>query len=121
GLAFLLYTPGWFLPVTQYLPGFNFFRGPGRYGIVTSLALALAAGVTFSRIRLRLAGPPRTIFTVLVLAITTAELWWVAQSVGYSILLDHPVVERRVDSPINKLLSQESQPVRLFAPMANVA
>lgn len=121
GLLFLLYTPGWFLPVTQHLPGFSFFRGPGRYGIVTSLAVALVAGVTFSRIRLRLADPARTLITVFILAITTAELWWVAESIGYSIMLDHPVVERRVESPIRNLLAQESQPVRLFAPMANVA
>ncbi len=44
GLAALIYTTGWLLPITRHLPGFSFFQGPGRYGIVTTLAVALLAG-----------------------------------------------------------------------------
>ena len=121
GVAFLLYTPGWFLPVTQYLPGFSFFRGPGRYGIITSLAVALIAGNTFSRLLKRMSAPGNAIVAVLVFAITAIELSWVAESVGYSQMLPVPVVERRLESPVHRLLLKESQPVRLVAPMANVA
>ena len=31
GLIALVYATGWLLPVARYIPGFNFFRGPGRY------------------------------------------------------------------------------------------
>ena len=41
GSLALLYTPAWHLPVTRHLPGFGFFTGPGRYGIVTALAAAM--------------------------------------------------------------------------------
>ncbi len=121
GLLFLLYTPGWLLPVARHLPGFNFFRGPGRYGIVTSLAVAVTAGVMFGRLVRRIPRPGDVIVGVLGLALTTAELWWVAQLVGYAQFLPIQVVERRGDSPLRQVLSQEPQPPRLFAPMANVA
>ncbi len=39
-----LYTSGWLLPVTQYLPGFSYFQGAGRYGLLTTWAAAVIAG-----------------------------------------------------------------------------
>jgi len=47
GLSTLIYTSGVFVPILQYLPGFNFFQGPGRFGIATTLAIALLAGRGF--------------------------------------------------------------------------
>jgi len=44
GGAALAYAVGWLLPVGQYAPGFGFFRGPGRYGILVTLGVALIAG-----------------------------------------------------------------------------
>ena len=39
-----LYTSGWLLPVTQHLPGFSYFQGAGRYGLLTTWAAAVIAG-----------------------------------------------------------------------------
>ncbi|TXT19146.1 MAG: Uncharacterized protein FD138_4379, partial [Planctomycetota bacterium] len=39
-----LYTSGWLLPVTQSLPGFSYFQGTGRYGLLTTWAAAVIAG-----------------------------------------------------------------------------
>ncbi len=50
GLLALCYTPGWFLPLTEHLPGFSFFQGPGRFGIVTTFAVAILAGRSFQNI-----------------------------------------------------------------------
>ncbi len=44
GVLALVYTSGRLLAATQYLPGFSFFQGPGRYGVVTTLAVGLLAG-----------------------------------------------------------------------------
>ncbi len=44
GAAALIYAIGWLLPLTKLLPGFSFFRGLGRFGIVTTLAVGLLAG-----------------------------------------------------------------------------
>ena len=38
------FAGGWLLPIGRHLPGFSFFRGPGRYGIVATLTIALLAG-----------------------------------------------------------------------------
>ncbi|RLT05766.1 MAG: hypothetical protein DWI21_12425 [Planctomycetota bacterium] len=39
-----LYTSGWLLPLTRHLPGFSYFQGPGRYGLLTTWAVAVLAG-----------------------------------------------------------------------------
>jgi hypothetical protein len=47
----LLYTPGWLLGVTRHLPGFDFFQDPGRYGVITTLGVAVLAGKSLDRLR----------------------------------------------------------------------
>ncbi len=44
-----LYTSGWLLSVTQFLPGFSYFQGVGRYGLLTTLAAAIVAGTVLDR------------------------------------------------------------------------
>jgi hypothetical protein len=44
-----LYTSGWLLPATQHLPGFSYFQGPGRYGLLTTWGVALIAGFVVDR------------------------------------------------------------------------
>ena len=50
GLFALVYATAILLPIGRHLPGFSFFRGPGRYGIVTTLAIALLAGQMFGQL-----------------------------------------------------------------------
>ncbi|HEV3300747.1 MAG TPA: YfhO family protein [Planctomycetaceae bacterium] len=47
----LLYTPGWLLGVTRHIPGFDFFQDPGRYGVITTLGVAVLAGKSLDRLR----------------------------------------------------------------------
>ncbi|MBX3437018.1 MAG: hypothetical protein KF861_05980 [Planctomycetaceae bacterium] len=49
GMASVIYATGWLIPLTRYLPGFGFFMGPGRYGIVTTFAAGLLAGSGFDQ------------------------------------------------------------------------
>ncbi|MGE3314204.1 MAG: YfhO family protein [Planctomycetaceae bacterium] len=51
GIATLLYTSGMLLPVFQFVPGFSFFQGPGRWGVVTTLMVGLLAGSALDRLR----------------------------------------------------------------------
>jgi hypothetical protein len=44
-----LYTSGWLLPLTQPLPGFSYFQGPGRYGLLTTWGAAVLAGFVAER------------------------------------------------------------------------
>lgn len=43
GGAALFYTSGWLVPLAEHVPGFGFFQGPGRFGVATTLAVALLA------------------------------------------------------------------------------
>jgi hypothetical protein len=42
------YTTGWLLPITEHLPGFRYFQGPGRYGLLASWSTALLVGLIVS-------------------------------------------------------------------------
>ena len=44
GLLSTLYATGVLVPWMQRLPGFGWFHGPGRYGLITTLTAALLAG-----------------------------------------------------------------------------
>jgi hypothetical protein len=50
-LAALVYTPGWFVGLARHVPGFNFFQGPGRYGVITTLGVAILAAKSLDRLR----------------------------------------------------------------------
>jgi len=49
GMLALFFTTGRLVPFVDWLPGFSFFQGPGRYGIVVTLAMALLAGEAAGR------------------------------------------------------------------------
>ena len=51
GMAALLYTTGWFVGLARYIPGFNFFQDPGRYGVITTLGMGILAGKSLDRLR----------------------------------------------------------------------
>jgi hypothetical protein len=67
GGAALVYAVGWLLPVGQHAPGFGFFRGPGRYGILATLGVALVAGRILSALLRASAGKSTIILAVSVL------------------------------------------------------
>lgn len=123
GLLALLYTPGWLLPLTQYLPGFNFFMGPGRYGIVTTLAAALLAGAVWQHIlnsRLFRYRVVQVLASGLVLAALTVDLWIVSRTVTYAFQLEVPITTHLATSPVRQILAAHNQPVRLFSRGANL-
>lgn len=47
----LIYTSGLLLPLFKFVPGFSFFQGPGRWGVVTTLFVGLLAGAALDRLR----------------------------------------------------------------------
>ncbi len=133
GLAALLYTPGWLLPLTRHLPGFSFFEGVGRFGIVTTLAAGLLAGSGFERLAefvleacrsFRLARSSRRVvqwlLTVFVFVGTTADLCIVSGLVTYAYLVENPPVKMLAESPVRRFLNQQSQPVRIFSEAKNL-
>lgn len=120
GALSVVYATGTLMPVAKYLPGFGFFNGVGRYGIVFNLAIGLLAGEALQR----LLGPRRTwtaiggMLAVLILA--TGDVWMVSRMVQHTFQVPKPPLRYLATSPIREELAGASGPVRLFSRGANL-
>ncbi|MBS0201295.1 MAG: hypothetical protein JSS49_00240 [Planctomycetes bacterium] len=119
GLA-LIYATGWLLPVARFIPGFNFFRGPGRYGIVTTLSVAILAGRGLDQLLRNKPTVGRIAIVGGVLCSTVCDLWMVSRMVTYAVMVSRPPVSLRDQSPVRKLLLDEEFAPRLYAPGQNL-
>ncbi len=120
GLLAVLYATGWLLPVARLIPGFNFFRGPGRYGIVTTLAVAILAARGLDSLLERRVVFGRLALLGCVFWSTLGDLWLVSRMVTYSVMVARPPITFRGESPVRKLLLAETRPPRLYAPAQNI-
>lgn len=120
GLLALLYATGSLLPIGRHLPGFSFFRGPGRYGIVTTLAVALLSGQMLSRLNVRVTSRfIRILLMAMIFGSTSGDLWLVSRMVKYTVMVSPPISFRDA-SEVRRQLLAESQLPRLLAPGPNV-
>ena len=119
GVLFLSYTPGWFVPVTQHLPGFSFFHGPGRYGIVTAIAAGIVAAFVMNSLceRKKLVG---NILCLLIIAATVTEFRVVAGQISDAVMVETPPIARRPESSVRKYFAGQENQVRLYAPGPNL-
>ncbi len=116
----LLYATGWLMPLLRFVPGFNFFRGPGRAGVLTTLAWAVLAGMAIDRLKVALS--PRLVPIIIpgLVLLTILDLWWTPQAVSYAVSIPHPPIEDREQSPLRHWVREQTEPVRLYAPGANL-
>ncbi len=126
GLIALVYATGWLLPVARFIPGFNFFRGPGRYGIVTTWAIALLAGRGLESLLARrdpsvqLGNAGRWMVIGLVFWSTCGDLWLVSRMVTNVVMVSAPAISFREESHVRKLMLAEPLAPRLYCPGQNV-
>lgn len=121
GCFALLYATGQLMPLGKHLPGFSFFRGPGRYGIVPSLAIALYAGLMLDGLLARFSGRAgRQLLMAAVFASTIGDLWLVSRMVKYTVMVSPPRINFRDASVVRQRLRQETEMPRLLAPGPNV-
>lgn len=123
GLFGTVYATGWLLPVLGRLPGFSFFRGPGRYGILASLAVAVLSGSALSSIVAAHRGSLlRTAGVVAVLALTAWDLHWVAGHQWYTYTTTRPIIALRHESIVRRrlLAGTNTGPARMLAPGPNL-
>ena len=119
-LAAVVYATGWLLPVAQHLPGFGFFRGPGRYGIVATLGAALIAGRALCALLEGRRCLSSGVVLAIVLCATVWDLRYVARVVAVSPILDQPVLARLEHSVVRQRLQKYDGLPRLYAPGANL-
>jgi hypothetical protein len=120
-------------PVTSRLPGFGYFTGPGRFGLLTTFIVALLAshaGDLLWRHRASIPARPATLSPRALLATlagfaillgTVLDFEWVAARVGYAVQVLRPPIEFRDRSPLREQLGNVPGPPRLFCRGANVA
>lgn len=117
----LIYATGILVPIGRHLPGFSFFRGPGRYGIVTTLSIALLSGSMLGGLIDRIASRGlQTLLLATVFASTVGDLWLVSRMVTYAVMVSKPAIAFRDFSEVRQRLLAEPQMPRLLAPGPNV-
>lgn len=121
GVAGVVLATGALMPILRHIPGFGYFAGPGRYGMLTALAVAITGGRTFDRLLstrpLALLWP---IVALVAFAVTTWDLSYVHKYVTYLTFLDRPPISFRHQSTIGKYLRSLKEPVRMLAPGPNL-
>ncbi len=133
GMAGVALAGGWLVPLTKHLPGFSFFEGTGRYGVITTLGAGLLAGSGFDgvvdfltrkcslRRRPRIAaGMLSAGFATTVFAGTTADLYIVSRLVTYAVLVKDPPSNHIAESPLRGELQKFPQPVRILSEGKNL-
>src|SRR5690606_26689759 len=87
GVLGMIYATGWLLPLTISLPGFSYFSGPGRFGLLTTLAAALWAARGWEVLKscspLRLRG----VLWTIVFVGSLLDLSWVSQRITYAFMV----------------------------------
>lgn len=116
----VVYATGTLMPVAKHLPGFGFFNGVGRYGIIFNLAMGMLAAGSLQR----LLGTRRTWLTsgisLAILVAATTDVWIVSQMVQHTFQVPRPPLRSLPSSPIRQELARSPAPVRLFCRGANL-
>lgn len=120
GGSALVYATGVLMPVAKYLPGFGFFNGVGRYGIVVNLAVALLAAEALQRLTQPLRLRQSWCVAVAAFVLTTGDCWLISQMVQHSVIVARPPIKVLESSLIRKELAGYGQPVRLFCRGGNL-
>ena len=130
GALGLLLAIGWPFVVLKHVPGFGYFRGAGRYGILMAFAVSLLAGAALDQwwpviktgVRPSLAKTGlRWCGWLLVIGLTTWDLHTVSRWVTYAVMLKEPILPMRETSEIREELARTGRPVRLWARGSNAA
>jgi len=121
GVAAIVFATGWPIYWLRNTPGFGFFAGPGRYGIITTMAVALGAGAIFDRLldRIRLM-PFKVALAIVVPGLTIVDLYNVSRWVTNVTMIPQAPVQYRKLSSLAGLLSLQDELPRVYAPGPNL-
>lgn len=120
GLFGMIYATGLLVPIFKHLPGFGFFRGPGRYGILTTLAVAIWAGYGIDQILKRVSPVGKQVAVSLIILLTVLDYSWVSQRITYAFMVGDTPVPLREKSPVRAMLANQFPPARIFSPGPNL-
>lgn len=119
-VAAIIYAFGWLVPVTKYLPGFGFFMGPARYTMITTMGLAIVAGLVLDVLMRRRSRTFQFVITAFIAAVTLSDILASgAAPVCDAQIVPTPPIAGLQESWIVAALADEPAP-RLLAPGPNV-
>jgi len=130
----LLLATGWPTYLLPWMPGLNFFRGPGRYSMTAALALSLLGGAGLDAVLKRLGDSLKTRQTLVagILLFTAGDLWaasrqydfgispYLGRNVFYAVMVNAPPVKWIPESTLRHFFQKEKNVCRLYAPGANL-
>ena len=119
GIAGVVYSTGWLVPLTKRLPGFGFFIGPGRYTIVAAMAGAVLAGLSLTQL-LKTSERGVGLIIALLIGVTVWDLEQSNLAIRDSAIVETSPYARLNDSWVRRSLSERPE-FRVLAPMPNVA
>jgi len=113
---------GWLQAWLVSMPGFRYFRGVGRVGVLVTLGWALLAGRMLDLATTTWRPFGRFLGVAGVWGLTVIDLAWWPAPVNYAVMVENVPIRARDASPLREILRAEpQQPVRLYAPGANIA
>ncbi|WP_437224590.1 hypothetical protein SH661x_003696 [Planctomicrobium sp. SH661] len=130
----LIFASGWPIYWFPWMPGLNFFRGPGRYSMVAALAFSLLGGSGLDSLLewRRWKSLHGIVVASSILLLTSVDLWtasrqysygippYLGRKVFYAVMLDGPPIKFRSESALRSHFEKSLEPVRLYAPGANL-
>lgn len=113
----LVLAIGWPIPYLNNLPGFGFFRYPGRYGLMAQLGFAVLAGAA-SSLFLRRSSIVQVFAISVIFAATMLDFKWVQQQDWYLSIVAPPPIETVDHSEVFAIVRQDPN-ARVWAMDAN--
>lgn len=123
GVFAVVYATGALLPLTRHLPGFGYFIGLGRWGIVATLAVALFSARAVDLLVSHRDAKQAGLIVAGLSVVTLADLLTVSQRITYAFVTPVPPINFLDESPTKQFFESESvpqPPLRVYGPGANV-
>ena len=116
----VIYATGLLVPMAQHLPGFGFFRGPGRWGILAALGVGLVVGKAAGSVLKNRSRAKQLVFCGIVFGLIVVDLWYVSRVVSVVALLEKAPLPNAEQSPVRKILDGYPGTPRLYGPGPNL-
>ena len=119
-IAGIIYATGLLVPMAQHLPGFGFFRGPARWGILAALGIGLIVGKAAGAVLKNRSQSKQIVICGIIFVLTAADLWYVSRVVSVVALLEKSPMPNVEHSPVRKILDDYPITPRLYGPGPNL-
>ena len=119
-IAGIIYATGLLVPMAQHLPGFGFFRGPGRWGILAALGVGLIVGKAAGAVLMNRSRSKQFILCGAIFVLTVADLWYVSRVVSVVALLEKSPLPNVEQSAVRKILDDYPGTPRVYGPGPNL-